>query len=174
MHVASDGLKHPAWTSSAPHHAHGVGTWLYNEKSKMTTILSREFSMPNSETFALPPVARLLDKWLSGCTCVVDPFARNSQRGTITNDLNPDTSAQYHMLAEDFVKTVNVQADVVLFDPPYSPRQISEVYQQVGLKCGTKETQNARLYCCVKDGLDSLLNHMSEKTHPKGWDESEY
>ncbi len=48
-------------------------------------------------------------------------------------------------------------ADAVLFDPSYSPRQIAEVYQQVGRKCGTEETQNARLYRRVKDGLDRML-----------------
>jgi len=29
-------------------------------------IYSREFSMPNSETFSLPPVSRLLDRYLTG------------------------------------------------------------------------------------------------------------
>lgn len=118
---------------------------------------SREFATPNSETFSLPPVARLLDKWLDGCGVIVDPFARNSKRATVTNDLNPGTSAQFHMLAEEFVEQQQFNADAVLFDPPYSPRQIAEVYQQIGRKCGTEETQNARLYKRVKDGLDGML-----------------
>ena len=117
-------------------------------------IYSREFAMPNSETFSLPPVSRLLDRYLTGV--VVDPFARNSQRGTVTNDLNPETTAQFHMTAEEFVQKAIV-ADAVLFDPPYSPRQIAEVYQQVGRRCSTEETQNARLYRVVKDGLDRML-----------------
>lgn len=77
----------------------------------------------------------------------------------ITNDLNPATDAQFHMLAEDFVdKHVKKgQADVVLFDPPYSPRQIMECYQRVGRKVTTEDTQNARLYKRVKDGLDRML-----------------
>lgn len=122
---------------------------------------SRKFAMPNSETFLLRPVADLLNHWLAGCAIVIDPFARNSKRGTVTNDLNPNTSAQFHMLAEDFVeeyaKDEGAIADAVLFDPPYSPRQIAECYQQVGRKCGTEETQNARLYKRVKDGLDRML-----------------
>jgi hypothetical protein len=113
--------------------------------------------MPNTETFLLPPVASLLDRWLADREVIVDPFARNSKRGTITNDLNPDTSATFHMLAEEFVETVKVDADAVLFDPPYSPRQIAECYQQVGRVCGTQDTQNARLYKHVKDGLDRIL-----------------
>lgn len=117
----------------------------------------REFSMPNHETFSILPVSRLLDRWLAEAQVVVDPFARNSCRATITNDLNPDTRATYHMLAEEFVEQVPAEADVVLFDPPYSPRQIAEVYQQVGRPCGTQETQNSRLYRRVKDGLDKML-----------------
>jgi hypothetical protein len=121
------------------------------------TSFNREFSMPNSETFSLPPVARLLDKWLPAGGVIVDPFARNSKRANLTNDLNPETSAQFHILAEEFVESQQVAADAVLFDPPYSPRQISEVYQQIGRKCGTEETQSSRLYKRVKDGLDKML-----------------
>ncbi len=50
-----------------------------------------------------------------------------------------------------------IQADAVLFDPPYSPRQISECYKGVGLKVGTKETQSGALYRRVKDGLHAIL-----------------
>lgn len=114
--------------------------------------------MPNAETFRLPPVATLLDRCLIDAQVIVDPFARNSQRGTVTNDLNPATSADYHMLAEDFVALLDAGiADAVLFDPPYSPRQISEVYQSVGMVATTRDTQNARLYKTVKDGLDRAL-----------------
>ena len=131
------------------------------ERERVATM-GREFSMPNSETFSLPPVSRLLDRWFPmalSSPVIVDPFARNSTRGTVTNDLNPNTTAQFHMLAEDFVQNhvPDSSADVVLFDPPYSPRQIAEVYQQIGRQCGTKETQNARLYKTVKDGLDRML-----------------
>ena len=115
--------------------------------------------MPNSETFSLPPVASLLDRWLGEEMVIVDPFARNSQRGTITNDLNPTTDAKFHLLAEEFVTNhvKDQEADVVLFDPPYSPRQIAECYQQVGRRANTQDTQNARLYKRVKDGLDRML-----------------
>lgn len=120
---------------------------------------SREFSMPSRETFLLPPVSRLLDRWLNGREVVVDPFARNSKRGTITNDLNPNTEAKFHLLADDFCKLHEdgVRADAVLFDPPYSPRQISECYQQVGRQATTRDTQSARLYKTVKDSLDKML-----------------
>lgn len=121
----------------------------------------REFAMPNSETFSMVPVAKLLRKHIPSVhsLIVVDPFARNSKWGTITNDLNPATESMYHELAEEFVgnHVPDGSADVVLFDPPYSPRQIAECYQQVGRKAGTQDTQNARLYKRVKDGLDRML-----------------
>lgn len=113
--------------------------------------------MGNPETFSLPPVARLLDRYLADAKVIVDPFARNSKRGTLTNDLNPATAAEYHLTAEDFVEQVMASADAVLFDPPYSPRQIAECYQKIGRKCSTEDTQNARLYRRVKDGLDRML-----------------
>lgn len=119
---------------------------------------NRVFAMPNPDTFSIKPIAELLDRCLKADQVIIDPFARNSKRGTVTNDLNPNTRATFHLLAEDFVRTLTPDtSDVVLFDPPYSPRQISEVYQQVGRPCSTKETQNARLYKVVKDGLDQSL-----------------
>lgn len=62
-----------------------------------------------------------------------------------------------HLHAEEFIRDCTVTADVVLFDPPYSPRQIAEVYAQVGKTCKKEDTQNARLYKRVKDGLDRIL-----------------
>ena len=118
--------------------------------------------MPNAETFSVPAISRLLDRWLPmelESAVIVDPFARNSKRGNVTNDLNPNTTSDFHMLAEEFVQNhvADGSADFVLFDPPYSPRQIAECYQQVGRQCSTKDTQNARLYKSVKDGLHRML-----------------
>jgi hypothetical protein len=45
----------------------------------------------------------------------------------------------------------------VLFDPPYSPRQISEVYQSCGLKVGMEETQSARLYSACRDQIARMV-----------------
>lgn len=52
-----------------------------------------------------------------------------------------------------------VVADAVLFDPPYSPRQISECYKSVGLKATGADTQNAALYSRVRKPLAALLRH---------------
>jgi hypothetical protein len=114
--------------------------------------------MPDSNTFSQKPIAALLQRWLSSGMVIVDPFARNSLWGTVTNDLNPETKASSHLPADEFISSLNgTRADAVLFDPPYSPRQIAECYQQIGRPCGREDTQNARLYKTVKQGLNHIL-----------------
>ena len=124
---------------------------------------SRVFSMPNSETFSMRPVAEFISRYAKDRNTTVDPFARNNTFfATYTNDLDPASRAQEHMDAEIACKHWNMKgvvADCALFDPPYSPRQISEVYKSIGLKVGIEETQNSRLYKRVRDALDPLVNH---------------
>ena len=59
--------------------------------------------MPNSETFSIKPIRELIDKYREEGMVIVDPFARNSDIGTITNDLDPETKAMYHKDATDFL-----------------------------------------------------------------------
>lgn len=129
---------------------------------------SRAFSMPNAHTFKMKPVKSLLERYIPAIRqksifplFIVDPFARDSRWATVTNDLNPAFDTDYHLDAVEFLDMISAgmhkKCDVVLFDPPYSPRQISECYQQVGRAVTTKDTQNARLYKDVKSKLDSIL-----------------
>lgn len=62
---------------------------------------------------------------------IVDPFARNCKWATCTNDIDPDTSAEIHMDALEFLRSIPFRgwADCVIFDPPFSPRQAEEKYQ---------------------------------------------
>ena len=95
-------------------------------------LYSREFSMPNKQTFSLPPVVRLLSRRLEGASVIVDPFAGNSTVATLTNDLNPETSAQSHMLADAWLDELierRITVDAVLFDPPYKPAPDFRVLQ---------------------------------------------
>ena len=122
--------------------------------------ISREWAMPNADTFSVKPIGLFVDRWLKPGMFSIDPFARNCTRATVTNDLNPDTAAMFHLDAEEFVR-IGVRerqhVDLVLFDPPYSPRQISECYQQIGREVTAKDTQNAVLYKRVRDAIDELL-----------------
>jgi hypothetical protein len=123
--------------------------------------ITRVWAMPSPNTFSIPPIADLLDRWLPRAGVTVDPFARDSTRATVSNDLDPAMPTDYHMEAGEFVRhleKIEYRADAVLFDPPYSPRQISECYKKVGLAISTATTQNARLYKEVRDGLDAILH----------------
>jgi len=120
--------------------------------------IKRVWAMPNGETFSIHSIGTFVKSYLSGV--VVDPFARNNGWATYSNDLNPDTDAKFHMEAIDFLlmlKKEAVLADVIIFDPPYSPRQISEIYQNIGLKPGIKETQKPGRWTDEKNIVDEIL-----------------
>lgn len=50
-----------------------------------------------------------------------------------------------------------IEADAVLFDPPYSPRQLGESYRQAKRTPTQADTQNGRLYREVRELLNVLL-----------------
>jgi len=123
-------------------------------------IFSRVWAMPNSETFSIISISNLLKKYIKSDMIVIDPFARDTKWGTITNDLDENTKSKYHMEASDFLDMLikkNTLADVVILDPPYSPRQISECYKSIGKKVTGKDTQNSRLYKQCKDRMTKIL-----------------
>lgn len=101
--------------------------------------IDRIWAMPNSETFTIPPIKKLLSQEVTGGIWL-DPFARNSNLSNIfikaiTNDLNPKCNTDYHMEANEFLKMFDANyADGILFDPPYSTNQIKECYQGIGIK----------------------------------------
>lgn len=124
--------------------------------------ITRHWCMPNSETFNMKPIIDIFNKYkvFDGKPIIVDPFARNSMIATITNDLNTSTNATYHMHAIDFCKMLvdnNTKADFVFFDPPYSPRQIKECYNNIGIKMTKEDGQIARMYKDVKKYLAAIL-----------------
>lgn len=117
---------------------------------------SREWVMPDAQTFRMAPVSRLLARITEGRRAIVDPFARSSRMAHYANDLQPGWGHEFNMDARDFVALMaarGVVFDCVLFDPPYSPRQISECYQGVGRKVTAEDTQSAALYSEVRDVL---------------------
>lgn len=116
--------------------------------------------MPNASTFAIRPIAEFVKRWMNVSGPVrIDPFARDNKWSTISNDLNPDTDAQYHMDAREFLMMIHdkgVTADIVFFDPPYSPRQITEVYASVGIKASSTDTQSGRFKRQVREGIEKI------------------
>lgn len=109
-------------------------------------IINRIWAMPNSKTFTIKPIKELLKRYITDDMVVVDPFANESKFGTITNDLNPKFDTDYHLDALDFLKQINDNcADIVLYDPPYSPRQIKECYEGIGIPVTADDTKSSWL-----------------------------
>lgn len=100
------------------------------------------WSMPatNGDTFLVKPIRQFVDAYINLLppkSIIIDPFARNCKIGNVTNDLNPETTADYHMDSVDFLKMFKDEElgpNLVLFDPPYSPHQVKELYDSIGLK----------------------------------------
>jgi hypothetical protein len=110
--------------------------------------MSRVWAMPNADTFDVEPIHNFVWKYLHQAKVSIDPFARNKRWATYTNDINPNTDADYHLDATDFLDTLRakeVRADFFLFDPPYSPRQLKECYESFGRKMQLEDGQTARM-----------------------------
>ena len=99
----------------------------------MTFIFNRIWAMPNGKTFTIKPIKDLVERYIPTCSVIIDPFANQSKYGTITNDLNPEFDTNFHMDALEFLKTIESDsADAVLYDPPYSISQASQLYKEFG------------------------------------------
>ena len=104
--------------------------------------INRVWSMPNSNTFSIKAIGDLINKYKSGI--IIDPFANSNKFATITNDLDPQYDTTYHMDATDFLKMFDDESvDTVLYDAPYSPRQISECYKKLGMSVNYQTTQSS-------------------------------
>ena len=103
--------------------------------------INRKWSMPNKNTFDIKPIKELIDKYLMDGV-IIDPFANKNKIANITNDLDEQYNTDYHMDATDFLKMFDDESvDMVLYDPPYSPRQVSECYRNLGMTVNMQTTQ---------------------------------
>jgi|TARA_R100001594_G_C4008249_1_gene256336 hypothetical protein len=103
---------------------------------------TREFAMPSKHTFTIKPIEELLGQEMDGEEWA-DPFSGWNSPANHTNDLNPEAPTTHHLEAEEFARCTPKELDGVLFDPPYSLRQIKEVYDSVGLKLMEERTRDA-------------------------------
>ena len=118
-------------------------------------IINRVWSMPNSNTFSIKPIEAIIKKYSSGI--IVDPFANSNRFATITNDLDEQYDTDYHMDALDFLKSLNADSiDLVLYDPPDSPRQVTECYKKLGKTVNMQKTQ-ASYWSKQKDEIARIL-----------------
>ena len=102
--------------------------------------ISRVWEMPNSKTFKIRAIRDVIKKYVTEDDWVIDPFANEfsikqeiNVGKYISNDIDTDYATDFHLEAQDFMKLFEDGCiDVVLFDPPYSSRQVSECYKKLG------------------------------------------
>lgn len=105
-------------------------------------MINRIWAMPNKNTFSIKPIGQLINRHLFGFS--VDPFANINKFAVVTNDLSPVYNADYNLDAIEFLSIFETgSVDTVLFDPPYSPRQVSECYKSLGKTVNMQTTQSS-------------------------------
>lgn len=107
--------------------------------------------MPNSKTFTIKPIKELILNNIDEGMRIVDPFANECSIEKlvenveyISNDLDGQYNTTFNLDAIDFLKKIPSESiDLVLYDPPYSPRQVSEVYKSLDMSVNMQTTQSS-------------------------------
>jgi len=114
-------------------------------------IINREWAMPNSKTFKINHIKMLIKKYLpTAGGIVLDPFANEHsikeimyQIKYISNDIDVSYKCDYSLEAQKFLNLFdNNTIDLILYDPPYSQRQVKEVYTKLKKTVTKKDTQS--------------------------------
>lgn len=141
-----------------------------NAKTKRinsSVSIERVWAMPNKNTFEIKPIHDLITEELTDGLWI-DPFANRNKLATITNDLSEEFETDYHMDALDFLKIFDDSSiDGVLYDPPYSPRQVSECYNNVGYNV-TWDTTKASFWGNHKREISRIVK-LGGKVITFGW-----
>lgn len=121
-----------------------VGT-IYKGKEETDQItVSRVWAMPSAWTFSISPISELLSRYVpAGGIGWADPYAGKNSPAQFRNDIDPGANAEYNMDAIEFAKVLPAGLEGILYDPPYSFRQISEHYKAIGRKATQKDTSMA-------------------------------
>jgi len=105
--------------------------------------LNRVWAMPNKNTFDIKQIKETINKYNEGGIISIDPFANKNRLARFCNDLDPQYNTEFNLDALDFLKTFeDSSVDLVLFDPPYSPRQVSECYKNLDKTVNSKTTSS--------------------------------
>lgn len=107
-------------------------------------IFNRVWHMPNKNTFDIKPIKELIYKYYKDKYLSIDPFANKNRIAKFTNDLDPEMNCDYNMDAIDFLNMFEDKTvDFILYDPPFSPRQLSECYKKLGKSVNFETTQSS-------------------------------
>jgi hypothetical protein len=123
--------------------------------TQKNAVIRRVWAMSNAWTFKVIPIKELVERVIHTESSrlnnlhpvIVDPFCGDSTYGSdgYRNDLNPENkNANSHLDARDFLAGLpSACADIVLYDPPYSLRQVVECYHGVGKNVTNTDTQSS-------------------------------
>jgi len=103
-------------------------------------IMNRVFSTASAATFTIKPIKELLSRYVPNGQGWADPYSGWTSPAEFTNDINIERKTMFHLDALDFAQIVVGPLNGVLFDPPYSYRQVSEHYKAAGHKPTMKDT----------------------------------
>ena len=112
--------------------------------------ITRKWAMPNKWTFKIKPIRELIDRYMKDSGEWMDPFSGMNTLANVTNDINKNLDADYHMKADEFIKLYKSIGNI-FFDPPYSLRQVKECYENNGIGFTHKDTQNAIRWTIERD-----------------------
>lgn len=112
--------------------------------------INRVWAMPNKWTFTIPPITDLIKRYVKTGVDWIDPFAGMNSPAEFTNDLNPKMNAKQHLEAYEFCNNLADRYSGILFDPPYSYRQVTEHYKMICKKATQLDT-STQFYNRVMD-----------------------
>lgn len=123
------------------------------------------WAMPSKFTFDIKPI----NKFIKSKGLSIDPFSnRKHEFSQIHNDIDPSTDVDYHMCALEFLRTFeNESIDCLLYDPPYSLRQLKEVYSGIGLSLNYQHTTT--YFRDIKNEISRILKK-GGWVYSFGWD----
>lgn len=106
----------------------------------MSIKIQRVFARASQWTFQIPPIKKLVEGYVGDGIGWADPFAGSSKLAEFRNDHNPERRQPNCLEAEEFGRQLKTRLIGVLFDPPFSYRQVSEHYKLLGKKATAKDT----------------------------------
>lgn len=119
---------------------------------------------PCKWTFKIAPIKELVERYVGDGMSWVDPFAGKSRYAHYRNDINVEMGQPFCMLADSFCEYLTIGDsgfDGILFDPPYSYRQVTEAYSKAGLKATSIDTSN--------NFYNRVMNAICDKIRPEGY-----
>jgi hypothetical protein len=134
----------------------------------MMLKITKAWAQPSAWTFTIKPIAELLARYVPpGGKGWIDPYAGDNSPAEFTNDMNRERKSLYHLEALEFCQQMCASDsrwlwyDGILFDPPYSYRQVSEHYKAAGWKVRSIDT-TSRFY-------SRIMNTVCDKIKSGGY-----